>query len=415
MKFTEARSHPEINLRIDPLSQLKDLRARFGPDLYVSFTLSFGHKSQRAPKGPKLGINPRSGFDTPIGVYAYPIDEVITFTEHQMRAGFAPDGGIDAPFTGYSSWKKAWVFKIDDQNVLSPNISSSQYEAGIVTLGKILGYSEEETEKFKNITYNEATIKSPGILLWEASRYASLELVDRKEGGKNTATWNALLRKLGFRAVIDPGHGFIHDNEQTQAVILDPSIIHPIDIIDRNDAYELFITKLNDRLMKNPLLLEKLPEALWNKIPLNQARVIIEDYLFNKGPEGLDRAVEFTLASPDSSTLISLFLSQDGISQEVGFKALEQNPNDLHLPRYAIASILDKTDMVLRMNWLVNVLKRFGQYGEDAGLMMYLLDHPNRIANYTTFVQYLATLSFADSSAQAVVTRAQEIIRNHTT
>ena len=93
-KYIEsARSNPEKNPRETPLYQLKkyiDI-----PDTYVSFT-----------ELPKLGLNPKSpsDFNTPIGIYAYPLKEA--WDLYIKERGI---GGV--PFPEPSSMKYFQVFR----------------------------------------------------------------------------------------------------------------------------------------------------------------------------------------------------------------------------------------------------------------------------------------------------------------
>jgi hypothetical protein len=70
-ELTEARRNPEQNPKISVNQAIKQ-RLQSGergtpdnPKLFVSFT-----------QLDKLGINPKSKYDTPLGIYAYPADYV---------------------------------------------------------------------------------------------------------------------------------------------------------------------------------------------------------------------------------------------------------------------------------------------------------------------------------------------------
>lgn len=93
----EARRRPDINKKTSALEQLKKYEGR--DDIFVSFTHDVGVRShQRVPssdaenedggvqakgrdhnaRGHKIGINPQSGYDTPLGVYCYPISYALS-------------------------------------------------------------------------------------------------------------------------------------------------------------------------------------------------------------------------------------------------------------------------------------------------------------------------------------------------
>jgi hypothetical protein len=57
--FLEKRSTPKQYV-VDQLEKYKD-----DPDVFISFTMDLG--------GPKLGVNPKSTYGTPLGIYSYPL------------------------------------------------------------------------------------------------------------------------------------------------------------------------------------------------------------------------------------------------------------------------------------------------------------------------------------------------------
>jgi hypothetical protein len=57
--FLEKRSTPKQYV-VDQLEKYKD-----DPDVFISFTMDLG--------GPKLGLNPKSTYGTPLGIYSYPL------------------------------------------------------------------------------------------------------------------------------------------------------------------------------------------------------------------------------------------------------------------------------------------------------------------------------------------------------
>ena len=62
--INEKRRNPELNPKVSFVELLEKYKGR--TDIFVTYT-----------KLPKLGINPNNVFDTPTGVYSYPIDYVI--------------------------------------------------------------------------------------------------------------------------------------------------------------------------------------------------------------------------------------------------------------------------------------------------------------------------------------------------
>lgn len=329
--ITEARSNPELNPRHHPLDQLKQLRDEHGPDLFVSFTMEFKFKKQRAPAGTKLGINPRSTFSTPLGVYCYPIDFVIDFTEESNdEAGDMYNqftGGLDAPFTGYNAWGKAFVFKINGRK-LSDDMPMSEYYLGMEMLKDILGYDEEQMRQFTYYSEKRSKGQKPCFLLWNATRYASVTMYEHRKDtlivddkdNRFIALWNTVLRKLGYAAAVDAeGLGFIHDNEPTQAVVFDPSAIRAVSVVNRYEGDERMFYSIRDRIRDDPRLLEKLPRDTVSRIPIAIMKFAIEDYLDTRG--SFDNAVSFLVNHNESEKLIANLLSGLDVSRSAAIRA----------------------------------------------------------------------------------------------
>lgn len=121
MKITElleARKNPEQNPKvsvnqrvIDALNATTDEVANT-PNLFVSFT-----------KLDKLGVNPLSEYDTPIGIYAYPaqyVDEVVGKYNPMNKLPFAGDSPYVNLFNAQGN--------IIDISKMSPNEVNGYYK-----------------------------------------------------------------------------------------------------------------------------------------------------------------------------------------------------------------------------------------------------------------------------------------------
>ena len=87
--ITELRSHPELNPHrslTDNLEKYKD-----DPDVFITYTSDLGSKKGGA--GLKVGINPSSGYNTPLGIYTYPLKEA-------WKLYNKGDGKLKVPFAG---------------------------------------------------------------------------------------------------------------------------------------------------------------------------------------------------------------------------------------------------------------------------------------------------------------------------
>ena len=197
----EARRNPHLNPRIDPLDTFS-MYAR-NPNMFVTYT-----------KLPKVGINPQSKYDTPIGIYSYPLGYIL---ERAYRTGSVFGA---APFAAGNRF--VHLFEQRSRNIFDV----SQY-----------GKSQYEMDKNKLFNYFTPNITSPqelamaihnhekmwsgkgasyGKIMW----YLIYNLIEKFTRTRTTVEATRILfRVLGYDAAYDmDGKGVIHSNEPTQAV-----------------------------------------------------------------------------------------------------------------------------------------------------------------------------------------------------
>lgn len=166
----------------------------------------------------KLGINPQSSFDTPIGLYGYPLTPAYV---QKLRAGRGADFARDR--------KYAHVFRPRESDTV---LDLRRYDAA--------RYSEDVEElrrRMKGGVWNlpgkravfddvvtraeaDALVRTPAGMLWNLTRL----LAD-----KDPRRWTVILsKKLAYTGVRDDGAGIIHENEPAQAVFFDPRTIEHV-------------------------------------------------------------------------------------------------------------------------------------------------------------------------------------------
>ena len=247
----------------------------------------------------KVGINPKSPYDTPIGVYTYPLEWVL---EEE-----------DVPFRGEIKPKKVKVLKVVSGKVLNDDLTDAELNHYKEILKK--KYQIESTELLE--WNNKARKKTPFGKLWNITRILSLklsknkpekaakdmdddELVDALSGinktpAKNSAViWNKLLRELGFDYVQDSGGGIIHPSEPTQAVFLTPKAYKVIDeeFVDSEERFK----ETNGKETKE--ILEKIQKDGWSRELID--KLIKEKKtkllkVFHMGTETSDDALSFSI------------------------------------------------------------------------------------------------------------------------
>jgi len=187
----------------------------------------------------KLGINPSSKYNTPLGIYSYPITKQIFRLFTKGKLPFAQDR------------KYIIVFKPkEDKNVIislgkknNGGIDNETYEAA---LAKLDDERFDDSDKWDELASNYAKSKTNLGKLW----YLTYKLQDG-----NPRAWRTIMqKKLGIDGVVDAaGEGLIHPSERIQGVFFSRDVIEQVetirntetpDAINRREAYK-FKTEVN--------------------------------------------------------------------------------------------------------------------------------------------------------------------------
>jgi len=173
----------------------------------------------------KIGINPKSKFDTPFGIYFYPLKYVI-------------DWELNVPFAGDQPYIN--VCEIVRPNKILHMQKTVEPQLGIDLLMKT--FSETEVENAI------ARIKTKGLDI--RSSYSTVWLATRLISNENPILWNTNLRKLGIDGFFDHGTGTIHTFEPTQGVVFTANALKVIHVIENKKNKEKYIPSVLD-LIKN--------------------------------------------------------------------------------------------------------------------------------------------------------------------
>lgn len=164
-------------LKYERLAGSSDSRGRTYPpveDLYVSYT---GIE--------KIGVNPRSGYDTPLGVYSYPLSHVLRVIKNTGNASAVEYMG-DLPFV--------WVFTPRNANagLDIARYTEQQFKRDMAKLRQYMTsqgfdpeeYSRIEKEALNNAFSFEKDKAGPDISkLWNVTRVMGAELAKKKKMG----------------------------------------------------------------------------------------------------------------------------------------------------------------------------------------------------------------------------------------
>jgi hypothetical protein len=229
-EITEARKNPELNPKESVNKQLKDLYDATTDtipgsnikNLFVSFT-----------DLDKLGINPTSRYNTPIGIYAYPAEYVLKKIGEKQSTQLLP-------FAGDKPWVN--IFRATGNVVDLDGIPSKDYPQYLKMLkdafvGKTM--SEDDFDHLFRQARVGTTHKTSSGILWYFTKlladYVDQQTVDKTKPNTKTAAkyasviWQSILRKtLNIDGMVDDGEGIIHENEPTQAVFFNPAAIEVV-------------------------------------------------------------------------------------------------------------------------------------------------------------------------------------------
>lgn len=155
----------------------------------------------------KIGINPKSRYNTPLGIYSYPLtnEYLLKLINNKL------------PYAGEKPYINVFTISSPTFNLSNYNESNLNED---VRKCKILYKDKEFFSSQLNFAFKEADGTNPIDKFWNLTRVLS----------ETSLKWNVLLRSLGYDNFYDPGTGRIHPSEPTQCVILDPKIIIRVDV-----------------------------------------------------------------------------------------------------------------------------------------------------------------------------------------
>ena len=211
LDLIEKRRSDQITDIVKLLDKYKD-----DPTIFISFTSI-----------KKIGINPKSKYNTPIGIYTYPLELVWDdFVNQQL------------PFASDRSTVQVLKSK---GKMLDNNYSTADLKHDIQKLKSIVHKNTGssllnisiEINKAKETAFNN----SPFGLLWNITRLLSGFSKTKKGIISNPVVWNKLFRLLGYSGAVDDGKKIIHKNEPVQAVFFDvKSFTHIGEFVNKRET-----------------------------------------------------------------------------------------------------------------------------------------------------------------------------------
>jgi hypothetical protein len=185
------------------------------PDAMYSFrnyvNKSAGNNIQKI--NPSIGINPNSKFDTPNGIYGYPVEETLD-KALLNNLEFASDRPI---LVVYKPKKNVFV-------VRASTFSKEQLTEKKFLLAKLLDTSFEEIQEISKLNIDSGYKRTPAHELWSLTRLLSKQRVN---------TWSKLLIDIGCPIIVDDlGHGIIHPSEPIQCVVFGRQFVDVLEVVE---------------------------------------------------------------------------------------------------------------------------------------------------------------------------------------
>lgn len=174
---------------------------------------------------PKVGVNPRSGYNTPVGIYFYPADYYYDLITND----------VELPFQHNARYIQIMEITTPDILVLN-DVTENDFQNMTATMMNMKFSSQyrERVQQFINDAESDAKVSTPAgrlwYVMWKVSNFiAGSTLRTNKPQSRDNyrppprpaVVWNWLIRNLDYKVVIDRGYGIIHENELTQGVIID--------------------------------------------------------------------------------------------------------------------------------------------------------------------------------------------------
>ena len=236
LPLLESRKNPEQNPKLSAYEQL--LKYAHNPNVYISMTYL-----------PKLGINPMSEYNTPIGIYCYPLKAVwdlYHFDENKSlkELPYVSDTKYIQVFEWNGKGKFLNVDNYSEQDLnqdiekIKNKYSHIEYIDNIIEWGMETAKIDKPASKLFNIlqiifrTSPKRGYYTKRQFTMVMDKYQKVEFKEYSKSGREAGK---ILRYLGYAGMVDYGNGIIHKNEPTQAFFLSMEYINHLETILNKD------------------------------------------------------------------------------------------------------------------------------------------------------------------------------------
>jgi hypothetical protein len=264
----EARKNPELNIKHSINSIMRDYYEK-------SPKFSTGEKNAFASftKLPKLGINPQSVYNTPTGIYAYPLEYVLQQTGDNDSPETTLEFAGGAPYVNlFNSAGNIEIIKnITEQDLeyYLKKIEKYWNNSGFkLTQSDIDAYEYADDLAVNDLTsyihyyFKQAKFKlfyheTPGFKLWNIARMTAMKIA-RRINKNSSPVWNGLFRAIGIDGFVDYEGGIIHPNEPTQAVFFNIQAVKNVKLYDNKySPNDVEAAKVRGEKIKHAIIKKK--------------------------------------------------------------------------------------------------------------------------------------------------------------
>jgi len=211
--LNELRKNPELNPKVSAVKALE--KYKDDDSYFITFTSI-----------EKVGLNPKSPFSTPVGVYAYKLKDVY---DELLDKNYL--FGVDRPYVNVIQLNTGKVLDLENYSGKEQDLKKLE----MIYASEFGGSFEDVVKEFESSGDILYPINTDGKYV-----YGLMNYISNKKTGKSGAAhksmiyFNALLRKIGYEVVIDRT-GTIHLLQPSQAVFLVPSSYKVVEkIINKN-------------------------------------------------------------------------------------------------------------------------------------------------------------------------------------
>ena len=327
LPLLEARVNPKDNPKLSAYEQLKQYKNN--PNIFISFT-----------EINKLGLNPLSEYDTPLGIYCYPLQVVWnTYNVDKNKSLKELPFQSRTPYIQVFEWNGKGTFLKDiyrdyNQSTLRNDIARIKELSTSGELDGILSYDTFDIDEIIDKAIRTSYDNSPASHFFNICRLLTAsksKTVTKRVDGKSyfpdikeitpsqsARIWNTLLRKLGYAGFQDNGHAIIHENEPEQAVFLSMEYIHKLDTILNNDYETKQNIHIKPKINPNGITLVGIVEG--NKLfvsPKNSENSLSwEDAVLYCQSKNYGGYTDWRLPTPQEAKIIGK--SKDAVNLELG-------------------------------------------------------------------------------------------------